>query len=138
LEPQIRPDEPLRILLNDPRVVESHLMADYTDRRAHPGVKPCGNITAKLVGTPEMFVLDEASVDGFSIHSPKEFVPTTPYRFRVESPSGGAAVVMAVCRRCVRAEHVSDSNGYLVGFEFLPQDTQRLRILLGTIANEAP
>ena len=113
-------------------------MLDNKDRREHPRVKLSGGVTAKLVGTSEIFILDEASVGGFSIRSPKEFLPATTYRFRVESRSGQAAVVMAVCRHCLRMEHGGDASPYLVGFQFLPQDTQRLRIILGAIANETP
>jgi hypothetical protein len=105
------------------------------DRRAHPRVKLSTQITARLVGTRETFVIDEASTGGFSLSAPRTFEEGQAYRFRLESPSGQAAVISAQCRYCRASEQ---GPAYCVGFQFAPQDTQRLRLILGAIANEAP
>jgi hypothetical protein len=111
-------------------------MTTRSERRAQPRVKLTTQITAKLVGRKETFVIDEASTGGFSLSTPRRtFEGGQAYRFRLENPSGQAAVITAVCRYCLP---VDDRSAYLVGFQFLPQDTRQLRLIFGAIANEAP
>jgi hypothetical protein len=110
-------------------------MHDEFERRSNPRIKMLTTITARLVGTHEMFVLDEASVGGFSVRSPTKFVPGTSYRLRLESATGQATVLQAVCRYCIS---VPLEKTHVVGFQFVPQDRAKLRLILGAIANDAP
>ena len=110
-------------------------MTTRSEGRAQARVKLATPITARLVGSKETFVIVEASTGGFSRSTPRTFAEGQAYRFRIESPAGQAAVIAAVCRHCLPAD---DSSAYLVGFQFMPQNTRRLRLILGATANEAP
>jgi hypothetical protein len=110
-----------------------------SDRRQHPRIKLTGPIVGQPVGGGETFVVDEASLGGFSIRSRTPFDPESKYRFRLSSPSGQATVVAAVCRYCTATpgDGEREPATYVVGFQFLPQPTRRLRLILGAIAMDA-
>jgi hypothetical protein len=110
-------------------------MTTRSERRAQPRVKLTTPITARLVGSKETFVIDEASTGGFSLRTPRTFEGGQAYRFRFETTAGQAAVLTAVCRYCLPVDH---GSRYLAGFQFLPQSTRQLRLIFGAIANEAP
>jgi hypothetical protein len=90
---------------------------------------------ARHIGLADTFPVEAASLGGFSIRSGVAFEPGTEHHFRVESPTGQVAVVAAVCRYCAAATDAPAA--YLVGFQFPPQPTKRLRLFLGAIAMDA-
>jgi len=91
---------------------------------------------ARHIGSTETFLVEEASLGGFSIRSDIAFDPGTEHHFRVASPTGQVAVVAAVCRYC--APTTEAQAAFLVGFQFPPQPTLRLRLFLGAVAMDAP
>jgi hypothetical protein len=110
------------------------------ERRQHLRVKLTARIAGRPLGVDQSFVVEEASVGGFSIKSPTPFVPDSDYRFRMSNESGQSTIVEALCRYCnpIPTEGDAGSPSYLVGFQFLPQDTKRLRLIWGAIAIDAP
>jgi hypothetical protein len=109
------------------------------DRRQHPRVKLVTTpLTGRLTSGGENFVVEEASVSGFSMTSGATFVPGTAYRFRISSSQQHIAVVAAMCRSCTPVEREGAPLSYRAGFQFLPQPSRRLRLILGAIAMDAP
>ena len=111
---------------------------DGGDRRQHPRVKLTAQLVARHVGRGESFVVDEASMGGFSIVTPTPFEPDSQHHFRLSGPSGDADIISAACRHCSRIERGGQDPAYRAGFQFLSQPTRRLRIILGAIAADAP
>jgi len=109
------------------------------ERRQHVRVKLTARIVGRPLGVEESFLVEEASVGGFSIRSTTRFVPDSEYRFRLENESGQSTIIETMCRYC---NTVGEGDGPLrrhhAGFQFLPQATRRLRLILGAIAIDAP
>jgi hypothetical protein len=111
--------------------------AATTDRRANARVKLTPPLTARRIGGGDSFAIEEASIGGFSIKSPVPFEPDSVHQFRISNAGGQWAIVSAACRYCTVPDS-SEPSSHLVGFQFLPQPTRRLRIVLGAIAIDAP
>jgi hypothetical protein len=107
------------------------------DRRAHVRVKLNTPIVARRIGGGDTFTVEEASLAGFSIKSPVRFEPESTHHFRLSNSSGQVAIIEAICRYCT-ARDAADPPSHLVGFQFLPQPSRRLRLILGAIAIDAP
>jgi len=107
------------------------------ERRANVRVKLNAPIVARRIGGGDTFHLEEASIGGFSIKSPVPFEPGSTHHFRLSNVSGQVAVVEAVCRYCTVIEGAVPLS-HVVGFQFLPQPTRRLRLILGAIAIDTP
>lgn len=122
--------------MNTKKPEEPH--TEDLDRRQNPRVKLTAQVVARHVGRAESFVVDEASVGGFSIITPAPFEPDSEHHFRLAGPSGDAAIISAACRHCSRIEREGQAPAYRAGFQFLSQPTRRLRIILGAIAADAP
>jgi hypothetical protein len=107
------------------------------ERRQHVRVKLTARIVGRPLGAEHSFVIQEASVGGFSFRCQTPFVPDVEYRFRLANESGQSTIVETVCRHCLL---VNDDlpKQYVAGFQFLPQATMRLRMILGAIATDAP
>lgn len=114
--------------------------APTVERRQHLRVKLTARIEGRALGNDQSFAVEEASVGGFSLKSTKPFVADVDYRFRLSNESGQSTIVEVVCRYCktLPAEPETTSPRYLAGFQFLPQATTRLRLILGAIAHDAP
>jgi hypothetical protein len=123
-----------------PNKPEPSAASDTVERRRHPRVKLTARIAGRPLGTEQSFVVEEASVGGFSIKSPTPFVPDADYRVRMSNESGQSTIVEVLCRYCnpIPVEGEGGASTYAVGFQFLPQDTKRLRLILGAIAIDAP
>jgi hypothetical protein len=117
---------------------KSHAGTPAAERRAQQRVKLTAPLVARLVGSRVTSIVDEASTGGFSMRTVTPFDPGATYRFRLASSSGQVAVVAVMCRYCLQPEPPGEPRTHLVGFQFLPQDTQRLRLVLGAIAMDAP
>jgi hypothetical protein len=114
----------------------SKLPPGQAERRRQVRVQLSEPLLARHIGLADTFAVEEASLGGFSIHSHVAFDPGTEHHFRVESPTGQVAVVAAVCRYCTPTTDAQAA--FLVGFQFPPQPTRRLRVFLGAIAMDAP
>ena len=115
---------------------ETH--AAEIDRRQNPRVKLAVQLVARHVGRGDSFVVEEASVGGFSVVTAMAFEPDSQHHFRFAGPSGDTAIVSAICRHCTRIEGQDQTQAYRAGFQFLSQPTRRLRIILGAVATDAP
>ena len=107
------------------------------DRRAAARVTLRTPLVARRPGDPTSFAIEEASMGGFSIKSPVSLQPDTIHHFRIANAKGQVAMVQVACRNCVQLQ-TDGAPLYRIGFEFLPQSTRRLRIVLGALASDAP
>ena len=92
---------------------------------------------AQHIGRTDTFLVEEASLGGFSVRSDVVFEPGTEHQFRVTSPTGQLATIATVCRYCTLVSEPHETARYLAGFQFTPQPTKRLRLFLGAIAMDA-
>ena len=108
------------------------------ERRLQVRVQLSEPLMARHIGRTDTFLVEEASLGGFSLRSDVVFEPGTEHHFRVTSPTGQVAMIATVCRYCTLASEPHETASYLVGFQFSPQPTKRLRLFLGAIAMDAP
>jgi hypothetical protein len=114
--------------------------ASPVERRQHLRVKLTSPIVGRALGRTDTFVVEEASLGGFSMKSHVAFTPGADYRFRLTNQSGQATIIEVLCRYCnpVEGPEPGRSPSFVVGFQFLPQPTHRLRLIIGAIATDAP
>lgn len=108
------------------------------ERRRYPRVTLQSPLHAHLGSGNQPFLVREASSGGFSIEADRSFAVGTEHTFRFEIPSGPAARVKTLCRYCTLVSRDGEPRSYVSGFEFLPQPSQNLRLILGAIATSTP
>jgi hypothetical protein len=111
---------------------------EQPERRLQIRVQLSEPLMARHIGRADTFLVEEASLGGFSLRADVAFEPGTEHHFKVASPTGQVAMIAAVCRYCTLANESTEPPRYLVGFQFTPQPTKRLRLFLGAIAMDAP
>ena len=82
--------------MDDPK----QLPPGQLERRLLVRVQLSEPLMARHIGRTNTFLVEEASLGGFSLRSDVVFQEGTEHHFRVASPTGQVAIVAAVCPYC--------------------------------------